>query len=51
MDEYTDEEIITGAILEADSMQFNELLILSDPYHSATTSRYREKVYSVSFLI
>ncbi len=31
----TDEEIIIIDDFRADSMQFNELLILLDPYHSA----------------
>lgn len=44
MDEYTDEEIIIIDDFRADSMQFNELLILLDPYHSAPApARYRNK--------
>ncbi len=44
MDEYTDEEIIIIGRRAADSMQFNELLILLDPYHSAPApARYRNK--------
>ncbi len=43
MDEYTDEEIIIIDDFRADSMQFNELLILLDPYHSAPApAEYRK---------
>ncbi len=50
MDEYTDEEIIIIDDFGADSMQFNELLILLGPYLTALApARYRNKVYSVSF--
>ncbi len=50
MDEYTDEEIIIIDDFRADSMQFNELLILLDPYHSAPApARISKQVYSASF--
>ncbi len=45
MDEYTDEEIIIIDDFKSwNSMQFNELLILLNPYHSAPApARYRNK--------
>ncbi len=44
MDEYTDEEIIIIDDFRADSMQFNELLILLGPLSCAPApARYRNK--------
>ncbi len=44
MDEYTDEEIIIIDDFRADSMQFNELLILLDPpFGAPAPAEYRNK--------
>ncbi len=48
MDEYTDRRNHRLDDFRADSMQFNELLILLDPYHSAPApARYRNKLFSI----
>ncbi len=51
MDEYTDEEIIINIDdFRADSMQFNELLILLDPYHSAPKCQLDIEISSSSIV-
>ncbi len=49
MDEYTDESKYYRRFSKADSMQFNELLILLDPYHSAPApAEYRISLFSIA---
>ncbi len=50
MDEYTDEIIVMNDF-RADSMQFNELLILLDPLSQRSFNRYRNKFIQYRCLI